>query len=99
MSVTKSSKSNKLCFSEEIESSIEPLPKQKDMTKKKVGRPSWGKCKKITISVPIELLEGLNSASELLYRGNKSQYINSLIKKDQENNLDKYREFLRIKNN
>ena len=59
---------------------------------KKTGRPSTGKTVKITLAIPEEYMEGISSAA-LLHKGNRTAYINSLIKKDLEENLTKYSEF------
>ncbi len=59
---------------------------------KRSGRPSKGEVHKVSLSIPVELYEGVEFGS-FFFKGNKTAYINSLIKKDLENNLDKYREF------
>ena len=59
---------------------------------KRSGRPSKGEVHKVSLSIPVELYEGVEFGS-FFFKGNKTAYINSLIKKDLEHNLDKYREF------
>ena len=61
-------------------------------TTKKGGRPSKGEVHKVSLSIPVELYEGVEFGS-FFFKGNKTAYINSLIKKDLEHNLEKYREF------
>lgn len=60
--------------------------------KKKSGRPSKGKVHKISLSIPVEIYEGVELAS-YFFRGNMTAYINNLIHRDLERNLEKYREF------
>lgn len=60
--------------------------------KNKAGRPSKGEVKKISLAIPTELLEDIEIAA-IFYKGNKTAYINSLIKQDLEANLEKYKEF------
>ena len=59
---------------------------------KKGGRPSKGEVHKVSLAIPVDLYEGVEFGS-FFFKGNKTAYINSLIKKDLEHNLDKYREF------
>ena len=85
-------------FSEEISRTVkptlEPIAKEtKEETKNKGGRPSNGDVKKISLSIPAELFEGVEIGATLFFKGNKTAYINSLIKKDLEENLEKYKEF------
>lgn len=61
----------------------------------KVGRPSKGEVKKITLAIPVELLEDIDVAA-MFHKGNKTAYINNLIKKDLEENLEKYKEFKKM---
>ena len=58
----------------------------------KVGRPKKGEVHKISLSIPVEIYEGVELAS-YFFRGNITAYINNLIHRDLERNLDKYREF------
>ena len=60
--------------------------------KKKTGRPSKGKVHKISLSIPVEIYEGVELAS-YFFRGNMTAYINNLIHRNLERNLEKYREF------
>ena len=60
--------------------------------KNKGGRPTKGKVHKISLAIPVELYDGVEFAS-YFFRGNITAYINSLIRRDLERNLDKYREF------
>ena len=60
--------------------------------KNKEGRPTKGKVHKISLAIPVELYDGVEFAS-YFFRGNITAYINSLIRRDLERNLDKYREF------
>ena len=60
--------------------------------KKKSGRPSKGKVHKISLSIPVEIYEGVELAS-YFFRGNMTAYINNLIHRDLERNIEKYREF------
>ena len=58
----------------------------------KLGRPKKGEVHKISLSVPVEIYEGVELAS-YFFRGNITAYINNLIHRDLERNLEKYREF------
>ncbi len=60
--------------------------------KRMAGRPSSGKTIKITLAIPEDLMDGIEAAS-LLHKGNRTAYINSLIRKDLGENLAKYTEF------
>ena len=60
--------------------------------KGKSGRPSKGEVHKISLSIPVELYEGAEFGS-YFFKGNITAYINGLIRKDLEKNLDKYKEF------
>lgn len=66
-------------------------------TDKKAGRPSTGRTYKITLAIPEELINDIDAAA-LLYKGNRTAYINSLIKKDLDENLKKYEEFNKMLN-
>ena len=48
---------------------------------KKAGRPSNGETVKISLAVPAELHAGMEAGAALFFKGNKTAYINSLIKK------------------
>ena len=60
--------------------------------KRTAGRPSSGRTIKITLAIPEDLMDGIEAAS-LLHKGNRTAYINSLIRKDLSENLTKYTEF------
>jgi hypothetical protein len=60
---------------------------------KKPGRPKGGKVKKIYLSIQEDLYEGMRPGVALLFNGNRTAYINALIRKDLDENADKYREF------
>lgn len=68
----------------------------KPPTNKKSGRPAGEPSKHISLSVPESLYDDINIAAALLCKGNRTAYINSLIKKDLKDNGAKYREFKRI---
>lgn len=65
--------------------------------KRPAGRPSSGKTFKITLAIPEDLMDGIEAAS-LLHKGNRTAYINSLIRKDLDENLAKYNEFIKMIN-
>lgn len=71
---------------------VEAETETTQVEKRKSGRPSKGKVHKISLSIPVELYEGVELAS-YFFRGNITAYINNLIHRDLERNLDKYREF------
>lgn len=68
-----------------------------EVKKKKGGRPSNGDVKKITLAIPTDLYESMEIGATLFFKGNKTAYINALIKKDLDENLDKYKEFSEFK--
>ena len=70
----------------------EPEASSAVLEKSKGGRPSKGKVHKISLAIPVELYDGVEFAS-YFFRGNITAYINSLIRRDLERNLDKYQEF------
>ena len=49
-----------------------------------------------TSSIPVELYEEMEIGASLFFKGNKTAYINDLIKRDLEQNLEKYKEFKRM---
>lgn len=69
--------------------------------KKAPGRPVEkdvkNKCKKINIAVPIEDIEKLNEV-KFAIGGNQTAYIVGLIKKDLEENYEKYKQIVDFKN-
>ena len=71
---------------------VEPESLPRVPAKGKSGRPKKGEVHKISLAIPVELYEGVEFAS-YFFRGNITAYINSLIRRDLERNLDKYREF------
>ena len=91
-------KKSKPDFAGAIATSV-PSPNQKEHAtaepaeeKRLAGRPSSGKTVKITLAIPEDLMDGIEAAS-LLHKGNRTAYINSLIRKDLNENLAKYTEF------
>ena len=89
-------------FAEAISTTVKKDPEQTpgSQTKaeeKRTGRPSTGKTIKITLAIPEELIDGVEAAS-LLHKGNRTAYINSLIRKDLNANLTKYNEFRKMIN-
>ena len=77
----------------EFRGEAEPAPVVTE--KGRSGRPSKGEVHKISLSIPVELYEGVEFGS-YFFRGNITAYINSLIRRDLERNLDKYREFKKM---
>jgi hypothetical protein len=77
----------------EFRGEAEPAPVVAE--KGKSGRPSKGEVHKISLSIPVELYEGVEFGS-YFFRGNITAYINNLIRRDLERNLDKYREFKKM---
>ena len=69
---------------------VEPESLPRVPAKGKSGRPK--EVHKISLAIPVELYEGVEFAS-YFFRGNITAYINNLIRRDLERNLDKYREF------
>lgn len=99
MAATTTKKGSKINFAKEINATVlnqenqeKPIP----TTPKKAGRPSKGDRKKITLSIPVELYEEMEIGASLFFKGNKTAYINDLIKRDLEQNLEKYKEFKRM---
>ena len=74
----------------EFRGEAESLPTAQ--AKGKSGRPAKGEVHKISLAIPIELYEGVEFGS-YFFRGNITAYINNLIRRDLEKNLDKYRDF------
>lgn len=100
MAATAGKKSSRIDFSGEINKTLNskqtttPTPTKKEEKKGKSGRPSNGDVKKISLAIPVESLEGIEAAAALFYKGNVTAYINDLIKKDLQENLEKYKTFL-----
>lgn len=96
MAATARKKGSKVSFTEEINATVNPTPEVKETKpehQKKGGRPSNGEVKKLSLSIPVELYDGVETGASLFFKGNKTAYINALIKKDLEENLEKYKEF------
>lgn len=101
MAATVGRKGSKVSFSEEINDTIKHLDEEstikeiddKKEEKNKGGRPSNGDVKKISLAIPVEFYDGVEIGASLFFKGNKTAYINALIKKDLEENLEKYKEF------
>ena len=95
MAITAGKKGSKVSFAEEINNTvIKPTTTSTELKKvKSAGRPSNGEVKKISLSIPVELYDGVEVGASLFFKGNKTAYINALIKKDLEENGEKYKEF------
>lgn len=61
----------------------------------KGGRPSNGPVFRHSLSIPQELMEGVDAAS-VLYKNNRTAYIVDLIRKDLEENGEKYKELAKL---
>lgn len=60
-------------------------------TAAKAGRKAvLGECKKLNISIPIEMIEEMESAALILHKGNLNSYIRACIKKDLKENKKTY---------
>ena len=101
MAATTGKKGSKVSFSTEINATVNPTAKpeiEESITpQKKSGRPSNGEVRKISLAIPVELYDGGETGAALFFKGNKTAYINALIRKDLENNLEKYKEFQAMK--
>lgn len=64
---------------------------------KKSGRPSGEKTFKISLALPVIEREDIDTAADLLYKGNRTAYIQALIKKDLAENGSKYQEFKKMR--
>lgn len=64
----------------------------KTVRRRSPGRPSKGEVRKISLSIPVEVYEGVELAS-YFFKGNVTEYINTVIRRDLSRNLEKYREF------
>ncbi len=65
-------------------------------SKGKGGRPSNGDVKRISLAIPVEIYEQMEYGATLFHKGNRTAYINALIKKDLDENLEKYKEFQKM---
>lgn len=101
MAATSGKKKSKINFSEEINATINPIkevekkpsePIEKE-AKNKGGRPSKGDVKRISLAIDADLFEGLEIGASLFFKGNKTAFINALIRKDLEENLEAYKTF------
>ena len=77
-----------------------PEPKQTPVEEEKKdphkgGRPSNGPVFRHSLSIPQELMEGVDAAA-MLYKNNRTAYIVSLIRKDLEENGKKYEELVKL---
>lgn len=101
MAATVGRKGSKVSFSEEINDTIKHLDEESNIKelddkkeeKNKGGRPSNGEVKKLSLAIPVKLYNGVEIGASLFFKGNKTAYINALIKRDLEENLEKYKEF------
>lgn len=94
MAITKKNTGNKLNFAKEID---DTLNNEDDYKKrKKGGRPSNGDVKKLSVSISADLYKEMEIGAALFFKGNKTAYINALIRKDLQENLEKYKEFQKI---
>lgn len=93
MALTANKNKSKLNFSDEIDKTIKKQSDDTTTQKRKAGRPTNGPVKKISLSIPQELYEGVETGATLFFKGNKTAYINALIKKDLKENGEKYKEF------
>lgn len=100
MAATTGKKGSKISFTEEINATVNPKveeTKSPELEKveenNKGGRPSNGEVKKLSLAIPVEFYDGVETGAALFFKGNKTAYINALIKKDLEENLEKYKGF------
>ena len=106
MAATAGKKGSRMDFSGAIDATVKPVQdieksaeQDKTESKNKGGRPSAGEVKRISLAIPAELFDGVETGASLFYKGNKTAYINALIKKDLEENLETYNKFLAIQKN
>lgn len=102
-SKNKSSRQDRPNFAAAVNETVKPMHREEvkqetpvASTKAKGGRPSNGEVKRITLAIPVELYEQMEYGANLFHKGNKTAYINALIKKDLDDNLEKYKEFQKI---
>ena len=101
MALTTRKQGSKFDFSSEIENTLISTAGQGTKTvaekpEKKIGRPSIGEVKKISVGIAVDLYDGMEMGATLFFKGNKTAYINALIKKDLEKNMEKYRQFTQL---
>ena len=99
MAVTTGKQGSKIDFSSEIENTLISTAGQgtkivAEKPEKKIGRPSIGEVKKISVGIAMDLYDGMEMGATLFFKGNKTAYINALIKKDLEENMEKYQQFI-----
>jgi len=101
MAATVGKRGSRMDFSSSINETIKPTtlnhPAQdlepKEEKKKRCGRPSAGEVKRISLAIPMDMVDGIGAAAALFYKGNVTSYINALIKKDLDENMEKYEAF------
>ena len=98
MAVTTGKQGSKIDFSSEIENTLisagQGTKIVAEKPEKKIGRPSIGEVKKISVGIAVDLYDGMEMGATLFFKGNKTAYINALIKKDLEENMEKYQQFI-----
>jgi len=99
----KSSRQDRPNFAAAVNETMKP--KEQELAKKetpaiiskgKGGRPSNGDVKRISLAIPVEIYEQMEYGATLFHKGNRTAYINALIKKDLDENLEKYKEFQKM---
>lgn len=75
-----------------VEDEMPAVKEVKVIRRKSPGRPSKGKVRKISLSIPLDVYEGVKLAS-YFFKGNVTEYINTVIRRDLSRNLENYREF------
>lgn len=88
--ITKVEKPNQVPAKEEM---VDPPESKRDPHKG--GRPSNGPVFRHSLSIPQELMEGVDAAA-MLYKNNRTAYIVSLIRKDLKENGKKYEELVKL---
>ena len=102
-SKNKSSRQDKPNFAAAVNETVNPDNKEfvaeeakEEPKKNKGGRPSNGEVKRVSLSIPVEIYEQMEYGATLFHKGNRTAYINALIKKDLDENLEKYKEFKKM---
>ena len=67
-------------------------PVAADVKKNRVGRPSKGEVRKYSIAIDTALVEHIEMCADLFYHGNKTEYINALIRKDKAEHMEEYKQ-------